>query len=258
MIPAPRPIAVRPTPTTFHRYRAAEMSGPLPAVVYKILPGDYAHRLVRHGEMMWSTLTWFQNEEDTQRGDESEGTRRYFPVNGLEIDRTERAGRPDDTSFVLPKHGLVSKAAQSNHIFIFSMTLDPSLTFGESVCQCVEIFDPPQLVSRVREELKRHRKARPETLIHDTVRYWTASHPPEEVWALPDRLTMHKHESYAPQREYRFAFGTRTNVFDFENVECFVLQNNFRWPRQVLDAQVHRLKLRLGNLEDCCRIRNRA
>jgi hypothetical protein len=251
-----RPIVVRPTPTVFHRYRADEMSGPLPPVVYKILPKEYARRLVHEGETMWSTLTWFQNEEDLHRGDESEGARRFFPVSGLEVNRVERDGKPDNANFVLPSHGLVSRAAQSNHIFIYSMTLDPSLTLGESVCECIEVFDPPRFLSRVRDGLKRHRKARPETLIHDVVRYWASSSPPEEVWALPDRLTMHKHRDYEAQREYRLAFGTRANVFDFENVECFVLDNQVRWPRIVLDPQVHRLKLRLGNLEDCCRIRN--
>jgi hypothetical protein len=69
---------------------------------------------------------------------------------------------------------------------------------------------------------------------------------------------MHKHEDYEWQHEYRFAFGTRANVFDFENVECFVLGKDVRWPRLILDAQAHRLKLGLGNLEDCCRLRKRA
>jgi hypothetical protein len=254
-----RPIVVRPTPRVFHRYTSEEMSGPLPPAVYKLLPEAYARRLVRQGEMMWSTLTWFQNEEDVQRGDESEGARRFFPVNGLEVNRVERDGRPDNTNFVLPSHGLVSKAAQSNHIFIYSVTLDSTLTMGhQSGCECVEIFDAPQFALRVREGVKRHRKARTETLIHDTVRYWASHNPPEEVWALPDRLTMHKHEHYEWQHEYRFAFGTRANVFDFENVECFVLGKEVRWPRLILDPQAHRLKLRLGSLEDCCRLLKRA
>ena len=59
------------------------MSGPLPPALYKVISGKYAHRLEGQGEMMWSTLTWFQNDEDANRGDESEGMRRYFPVNGL-------------------------------------------------------------------------------------------------------------------------------------------------------------------------------
>jgi hypothetical protein len=102
--------------------------------------------------------------------------------------------------------------------------------------------------------VRRHRKARTETLIHNTVQYWSPTNPPEEVWALPDKLTMHKHEQYKPQREYRLAFGTRASVFDFENVECFIVDRNTRWPRLKLDPQGHRMKLSLGPLEDCCRL----
>src|SRR5438105_1934912 len=99
------------------------MSGPLPPVLYKVLSETHAHRLVHQGEMMWSTLAWFQNEEDVQRGDNSEGSRRYFPVKGLEINRLQREGRIDNANFTLASHGIVSTAAQSSHIFIYSMTL---------------------------------------------------------------------------------------------------------------------------------------
>src|SRR5262245_24833232 len=115
-----RPIAIRPTPTVSHRYKPEEMSGPLPDVLYKVLPAIYARRLVDRGEMMWSTLTWFQNQEDLHRGDEFEGSRTYFPVKALEINRLQRDGRPHNAQFALSSHGFVSRAAQSNHIFIYS------------------------------------------------------------------------------------------------------------------------------------------
>lgn len=231
------------------------MSGPLPTTLYKVLPEMYSRRLVEEGEMMWSTLTWFQHEEDPDRGDASEGTRRYFPVSGLDVTRHERNGRPDFARFTLAGHGLVSRAAQSDHIFIFSTTLDSALTIGDSTNRsCVEVFDPVQFTERINDGLKRRRNARAETLIHDTVRYWSEEHPPEEVWALPDRLTMHKRRNYESQREYRFAFGTRADVFDFERVECFVVGPDLQWPRVSLDLQCHRMKLRLGTLTDCCRL----
>jgi hypothetical protein len=193
-----------------YHYKPEEMCGPLPKVLYKILPQLYARRLVEQGEMQWSTLTWFQNEEDAQRRDPFEGTHRYFPVSGLDVTRHERNGKPDHARFTLPSHGAVMKAKQSHHIFIFSMTLDPSLAIGdESSRVCVEIFDPATFTQRVREQLKRHRKARPDTLIHDIVRYWQPENPPEAIWALPHMLTLHKHKSFDYQREYRIAFGTR-------------------------------------------------
>ena len=65
-------LIVRPTPRVFHRYRTEEISGPLPGVLFKVLPEVYARRFVERGEMMWSTLDWFQNEEDPNRGDQEE------------------------------------------------------------------------------------------------------------------------------------------------------------------------------------------
>lgn len=156
------------------------MSGPLPDTLYKVLPEIYAHRLVEQGEMLWSTLTWFQNEEDVQRGDAFEGSHRYFPAVGLEVNRRERDGKPNRATFTLPTHGAVSKAVQSHHIFIYSMTFDPALAIGEaSTRACVQIFDPVRLVQRIRDNLKRHRKGKPDTLIHDKVRYWSPENPPE-------------------------------------------------------------------------------
>jgi hypothetical protein len=237
--------------SVFHRYTWEEMSGPLPARLYKVLSAKHARRLVEHGEMMWSTLTWFQNMEDIDRGDYSEGTHRYFPEKGLEVNWIEHNGLPD----VRPEHGLVSKAAQSNHIFIYSLTHDSTLVIGyASDHECVEIFNTERFVSRLRKVIAQHRSARAETFIHDTVTYWSPANPPKEVWALPHRLTMHKRDQYASQCEYRLAFGTRANVFDYENVECVVVDKNTIWSRLTLDPQVHRLKLRLGTLRDCCRL----
>jgi hypothetical protein len=68
---------------------------------------------------------------------------------------------------------------------------------------------------------------------------------------------VHKHKEHESQCEYRFAFGTRANVFDFENVQCYVLEEDFQWPRLTLNTQSHRMKLRLGSLEDCCRLLGR-
>ncbi|MGH8636198.1 MAG: hypothetical protein ACREUZ_03590 [Burkholderiales bacterium] len=82
-------LIVRPTPRVFHRYTSEEMSGPLPPFLFKMLPEVYARRLVEIGEMMWSTLAWFQNEEDPNRGDKIDATRRHFPPDGLAVTRTK-------------------------------------------------------------------------------------------------------------------------------------------------------------------------
>jgi hypothetical protein len=198
-------------------------------------------------------LAYFQHLEENERGDKLEGRYTYFPVSGLEIHRTELAGRANDTKFVLPGHGYVSRAAQVAHIFIYSLTLDPTLEIGDGD-SCVEIFDPPQFTRRVRQELSRRRKVQGSTFMHDTVQYWSPANPPQTVHALPHLLTTHKHEDFKRQKEYRLAFGIRSSVFDFENVDYFIANNDTSWPRVEINESAHRMKVWLGALTDCRRI----
>ena len=85
-------VTFEPVPREFHRYKSAELCGPLPDTLYKVLPQQYARRLLDVGEMMWSTLTYFQHELDPTRSDPFEGSLRYFPAKGLKVTRIERNG----------------------------------------------------------------------------------------------------------------------------------------------------------------------
>lgn len=231
------------------------MCGTLPKTLYKVLPLEYARALVDRGEMMWSTLTFFQNELDSTRGDPNEGSHRYFPVDGLQVTRGERNGRPDHAQFALRGHGSQIKAFKCHHIFIYSTTLDQKLAIGDSATRaCVEIFDPATFFQQIARAVATHRKARLDRLIHGEVRYWSPEDPPGDIWAFPHLLAMHKHDSHRDDQEYRFAFGTRLNVFDFENVFGLVVPPEYVFPRIGLDPQAHRMKLSLGNLTDCCRL----
>ena len=146
-------------------------------------------------------------------------------------------------------------ATQSHHIFIYSTTLDSRLAIGDAADRaCVQIFEPATFLQHVRRAVERHRKASADTLIHDRVCYWLRENPPREVWALPNRLTMSKYEGYARDQEYRFAFGTRRDVFDFENVTGLVVPEGYKYPQLALEPQAHRMKLFLGPLANCCRL----
>ena len=231
-----------------------EMRGSLPSTLYKVLPRIHAESLVERGELMWSSLTFFQNELDPTRGDPHEGSHRYFPVAGLDVTRHERNGHPDSQRFTLPGHGAQIKAFKCHHIFIFSTTLDPNLEIGDAKNRaCVEIFEPQRFFERIERAVTAHRSARVDRLIHGEVRYWLPEDPPGAIWAFPHLLTLNKHKSHENDREYRFAFGIRADVFDFENVFGFVVPPGYLFPQIDLDPQVHRMKLRLGNLTDCCR-----
>ena len=106
-------LIVQPEPKrNWYRYSSEQMSSPLPATLYKYLPGRYAASMIDRGELMFSTLAWFQNYEDDQRGDRFEGTRKYFPVGGLDTTRTERDGKTHQpVSFKAPTESLPRAAA---------------------------------------------------------------------------------------------------------------------------------------------------
>ncbi len=249
-------VTFRPRSRPFHRYGSGEMSDPLPPVLFKALPLKYAGRLVERGEMMWSTLTWFQNQEDPARGDVFEATRRNFPTGGQGVTRFERHGRPDHEQLHFDGHGTQWRPAQSRHIFIYSMTLDGELNLGDSATDAmVEIFDPSVLIQHVHSALHLHRSARPSTLIHRAVSYYDDVDELGPIHSLPHLLAASKHSTHAWQREYRLAFGTRADVFDFEHVEGSLLPRDAVPVPRVLDSQSDRMRLRLGGLSDCCRIR---
>lgn len=235
------------------------MSDELPPALFKALPLVYAQRLIDRGEMMWSTLTWFQNQEDSTRGDVFEATRRSFPAGGQGVTRLERHGLPEREQLHFEGHGTQWRPAQSHHIFIYSMTLDGGLDLGDPTANAmVEIFDPRVLVERVREALERHRRAKPSTLLHRAVSYYDDVDELGSIHSLPDRLAASKHKTHAWQREYRLAFGTRADVFDFDHVEGSLISSDVTPSTHGLDRQCHRMRLRIGELSGCCRIRGTA
>jgi hypothetical protein len=210
--------------------------------------------MIERGELMFSTLAWFQHYEDEQRGDRFEGTNKYFPIGGLEVTRHERNGKLHaPVKFTLAGMSLQSRATAHKHIFIYSTSLAPRLAF-EGANACVEIFDPSRFLSKLQSALERVRAFKSNTLIHDAVKYYAFSAPPENVYALPHLLTLHKHTGFVGQHEYRFAFGIRTNVFNFEHVDCFLLREDETLPLAGLEPTHHRKLVRLGSLNDCCRM----
>lgn len=250
----PRTLTDPRSGRTIHRYAPREMSGQLPPVLYKYLPLDYAMAVIQYGQMMFSTLAWFQAIEDPDRGDGFEGIHKYFPAGGLEVTRAERDGKshPPVTTR-LPLESMQSKAKGRNHIFIYSMSLQRGLTkFPGTVC--IEIHDPAKLVARLRTVLRRVPSAKTATLIHNRVTYYDVANPPGTAYALPDQITMHKRSDFQDEFEYRIAFGTRVDVFDFEHVEIAIVSEPLRDPRPTLDDRHHRMLVRVGSLTDCCRL----
>jgi hypothetical protein len=234
------------------------MSGPLPPVLYKYLPLEYARMMLDEGALMFSTLAWFQNLEDEQRqrGDPREGSREYAPARGLRVTRTRH--NPDGTAsidtFTMPKAYRATSARRDN-IFIYSTALRPGLSIAdEGTNGCVEIYDPAKFLARLRGTLRRLPRAKVPTLIYDSVRYYSTEDPPDTEHELPDRVVMRKHEWFREQHEYRFAFGTRIDAFDFGRMTHALAEHGQADEHQRLDPAKHRWLIRMGLLVDCCRI----
>ena len=243
----PKEIVNRATGQTIFRYRGHEMSGPLPPVLYKYLPLQYAQALIETGELMFSTLSWFKQLEDKQRGDRLEGTHVHRPEDGLEIIVEQKR--------TLSQHSLRSDVAGQDYILIYSTSLqrlDNFYAMGENVC--VEIHNPAKFKSRLKVRLHRWPPIAKTPLIHDRVRYYATEDPPGTTYALPDRIVMHKHEDFRDQHEYRFAFGTRSDVFDYERVRWTLQSGDTVASRGELNESDHRLKIWIGSLTDCCRL----
>jgi len=215
--------------------------------LYKYLPHQFAEPFVANGEVLCRSLSYFLACEHDERGDYLEGTRSYEPATGLEI--TKQTGE----KFKMQR-SFRSSVKEPDKLFICStsimLTADLAQKFQSDAC--VEIADVGKFVARLRTALRRKPRVKLKTLIHDKVTYYRTENPPEEVWALPERIVMHKSEKFSYQCEYRFAFSTKADAFEFENVDLNLVQGQ---PARVLPGSHPHMLLRLGPMSDCCRIR---
>jgi len=214
--------------------------------LYKYLPYQYAEAFVTNGEVLFRSLSYFLACEHDERGDDLEGARIYKPATGLEI--TKQTGER-----LRWQGSFRSSVKEPDKVFIFSTStlLSADLARNFQADACVEIADVGTFVARLRTALRRKPRAKLNTLIHGKVTYYRTENPPEEVWALPRRIVMHKPQRFAYQSEYRFAFSIKTNAFDFENVDLALVRGNLH---RVQKASYPSILLKLGPMSDCCRI----
>lgn len=213
--------------------------------LYKYLPYQYAERFVSKGEVLFRSLSYFLACEHDERGDNMEGIRVYEPQTGLEI--TKQTGEK-----LRMKGAFRSSVKEPDKIFIFSTSTLLSIDLAQKfqADACIEIAGIGTFMARLRTALRRMHRAKLKTLIHGKVTYYRTENPPEEVWALPDRIVLHKPQRFARQQEYRIAFSTRADAFDFENVNVALVQG--RPATRSLDSYPS-LLIKLGPMSDCCR-----
>jgi len=215
--------------------------------LYKYVPNLYAERFVSNGEVLFRSLPYFLACEHDERGDDLEGTHAYEPETGLEI--TKQTGEK-----LRMQGSFRSSVKEPDKLFIYSTStlLSADLARNFQADACVEITDFDTFLARLRSALRRKHRPKLKTLIYGKVTYYCPETPPKEVWALPDRIVMHKPQRFADQCEYRFAISNRADTFDFENVNVALVQG--QQSRLKLDSYPTML-LKLGPMSDCCRIR---
>ena len=216
--------------------------------LYKYLPSQYADPFLREGTVLFRSLLYFLACEDARR-DELEGTHVYAPVSGLDVtNRTQR------TRVRMPGWSMHSSVKHPEHLFVFCtsgrLTIDLARKFGCDAC--VEIGDVGKFVARLRTALKRQPQVKLATLRHGDVEYYQTALPPQEVWALPDRIVMNKpHNPFSEEEEHRFVFSRKADAFAFENVDMKLM--NGPAPR-VPQGDYPFMLVKLGTMADCCRV----
>jgi hypothetical protein len=226
---------------------------------YKYLEARWAEALVAQGLVMFSSLSWFNETEDPSRGDALDGTRRFFPLAGLEVTQVS-----DPPGTVLdPDHSFQSAARYRDHIFIFCVSRVRSCQLkekfagpGQKEPACVEIHDVGLFCERLSRALEKCSPVQRRTFFHDDVTYYRFEDPPGNVWPLPSKLATHKVEQFSEEEEHRFVFSTKRNAFAFQRVDLVLAGSAARapTPTPTLDPARHRRPMVLGSLGDCCRV----
>lgn len=183
--------------------------------IYKYLPQRYEDGFVKRGEVLFRALSYFHDLESADgRADAYEGTRRFRPREGLEVNNITSGQK-----FNLPESFSLESTAKTDDIFVFctSTLLSEALAREFKAAICIEIVEEIKFISRLRDALIRRPRVRPpKTLLHAPVNYYDSADPPIVDWALPDRIAMSKPIPFAYQLEYRFAFCVN-DAFRVEN-----------------------------------------
>jgi hypothetical protein len=219
----------------------------MPPTLFKYLPHQYVELFVSTGAVLFRSLLYFLASEDARR-DEVEGTHQYEPVDGLEITNQTQGWRRR-----MPGGSLRSSVKNPDKLFVFctSHVLDTDLAVKFGSDACVEITDVGMFVARVRTALRRNPRVKLNTLIHGDVEYYRTAEPPQEVWALPDRIVMNKPHVFAHEQECRFAFSLKADTFRFENVDLKITTGP---TPKIPKGAYPEMLVHLGHMVDCCRL----
>lgn len=215
--------------------------------IYKYFTDEaHARLLIERGEMMFKSLSSFRILEDGgNRGDPHDAALNHGQPGGLQ------AFRENGEPFVLAQR--FHAAARGNEIFVFCASNHLSERIAERLGQfCVEIEDPNDLVSRLRQRANPQSKIDYEHVIFGPVDYRPDGRPPGVDWALPERLILTKPEHYKWQDEFRLALGQRS-ALDVHAVDLHLLGNGAAPPLPIAPVPGP-IFIRIGRLNEAARL----
>lgn len=188
------------------------------ASIFKYLPAVFADGLIRRGEVLLRSLSYFQAIEGS-RGDPIEGRSLFAPPRGLPItNRTQGWHRTVGDS------SLLTTVRRPDLCFVFcaSLVCDPYLARKFGTNCCVEITDPERFYALLRTALRRNPRVKLATLRRGPVEYYDSTETDGIAWGLPDRIIFRKRRLpfFVEEQEYRIAFSQDRDAYKVENVDA--------------------------------------
>lgn len=215
--------------------------------LFKYMPEKYLDGFLKNGELLFRSLSYFQDYEDTTRGDEFEGVKLYKPTSGLEITKTETGEK------ILLQDATFKSHVNTDVIFIFcaSNLLSNELATDFKSNICVEITNIAKFISGIRGALAVCPSIKDKQLIFGEVNYYPINKPPIIDWALPEKIALSKLDYYQKQCEYRFAFAIN-NAWHMSNTRQTIDfgSNHTRSMRLVYPEKI----FKIGNISKFCKI----
>ena len=208
---------------------------------------SHAAALMNRGELRFNTLAHFRAHEDLGvRGDPDDGRLVFQHGDGINV-------RKADGSTVFMPGGRFVADPNIRDIFVYcaSTVLSNNLARRFNSPFCVEIFEPEELLTRLRQRAHQTSKLDYEQLEQGAVRYRYSDELPGTTWAQPNQLAFIKPPDFSWQQEYRIAVGRR-GAFDLE-AGTYSLQTGPEPPSEAASSDPA-ITLRIGTLHPRCRL----
>ncbi|HVT60839.1 MAG TPA: hypothetical protein VHR45_20880 [Thermoanaerobaculia bacterium] len=168
-----------------------------PRVLFKYLPTKFLADVLR-GRILFRNLAYFQQVEDTARGDLTEGMHIDKPDNPVTVESQD--GRVNiQGAFAF--HSEVNQ--ERVFAFCLSTRLAPELLSEFGCDACVEIFDVSGFVARVRAAVRRSPTLAKVGLLAGPVEYYRTNDTAQMNIKDPTKLPFFKPVRFSSQFEYR-------------------------------------------------------